>query len=283
MSFKTLNELIATYTQELVRLYPKEEIRNFVHLISDAQMGYSKIDILMKGDDALSETIIAYGEHVLDNLKKHIPIQYILGETEFYGLKFKVNPSVLIPRPETEELVQWIIQDNTIKCPSILDIGTGSGCIPVSLQKHIPEANITAWDISEEALKTAQENAKANHVNIKFQLQDALNASTDSNRFHTIVSNPPYVRELEKVQMSNNVLQNEPHLALFVSDNDPLLFYNAIGKLAYKSLLNDGSLYFEINEALGNDTCDLLKNIGFRNIELRKDLFGKDRMVKGIK
>lgn len=283
MNFKTINQILAVFKNELQTLYPFEEIRNFVTLILESQMGYSRIDVLMKADEPLSDELIAFCKEALQALKHHTPIQYILGETEFYGLRFKVNPSVLIPRPETEELVHWIIEDNQLASPAILDIGTGSGCIPISLKRNIKDANVSAWDISDEALNTANINALLNQVEISFLKQDALQAQSQHNTYNIIVSNPPYVRELEKEMMNNNVLNHEPHLALFVDDHNPLLFYKAISEYAIHSLQTKGTLFFEINEALAKETKELMQTIGFQNIEVRNDLFGKPRMIKGVK
>ncbi|MEO8796210.1 MAG: peptide chain release factor N(5)-glutamine methyltransferase, partial [Daejeonella sp.] len=226
---------------------------------------------------------------ILDELKTGKPLQYILGETEFYDLPFKVNPSVLIPRPETEELVDWIIKDLLSRKqtkPEILDIGTGSGCIPIALKKNIPEAKVSAIDISGAALETAIKNSVLNKVEVKFHLHDILNTESgffNDSEFDIVVSNPPYVTLSEKNLMHQNVLEHEPHLALFVDDNDPLIFYKAITKFASAHLKKDGVLYLEINENLGGETVSLLKGFGFKNVELRKDLPGKDRMIRAEK
>jgi release factor glutamine methyltransferase len=283
MDFKTIKEISEVFNQELAETYDLREIRNFVTLIFESKMGYSNVDIIMKSDNPLPNDIILFCKEALEKLKDHFPIQYILGETEFYGLKFKVNPSVLIPRPETEELVHWIIEDNNLDSPSILDIGTGSGIIPISLKSNITNANVSSWDISDEALKTARKNADLNNVSVNFKKQDVLSCEIEPKCFDVIVSNPPYVRELEKYMMRKNVLDYEPHLALFVKDSDPLIFYKAICEFAIHSLKEKGKLYFEINEAYGKETCDLMINCGFKNIELRNDIFGKPRMAKGQK
>lgn len=284
MTFKTAVQVLETYKTVLKSIYPREEIRNFVIILFEYKLGFSKVDFIMKGADELTPEMIDFCTKALAQLKEHIPIQYIIGETEFYGLKFKVTHDVLIPRPETEELVHWIISDNKLSNPQILDIGTGSGCIPITLKKHIPAANITTWDISEKALCIANENATLNKVDVIFVQNDVLKTSLQKNKtFDIIVSNPPYIRELEKKHMHQNVLNYEPHLALFVSDNNPLIFYKQICKLAFENLNPGGILYFEINEALGDDTKLLMKYFGFTQVEVRKDLFGKDRMAKGIK
>ena len=236
-------------------------------------------------------------------LEKEIPIQYILNKTTFYGLPFIVNKHTLIPRPETEELVTWILDEvpknfmhhnsQNIKT-RILDIGTGSGCIPIALAKKLPKAIISSIDISEEAIKIAQQNAQLNKVQIQFFNLDILstnifNLNTDLvknesfnpiNKFHIIVSNPPYVRNLEKIEIQPNVLQNEPHEALFVEDDNPLIFYDKIAELAKIHLHKNGFVFFEINQYLGNETLHLLKQKGFKKILLKKDLFGNDRMIQ---
>ncbi len=283
MTIKTLKEIQDLFYKELEHLYPKAEIRNFVYLILNFRAGFTKIDMLIKDLDLIEETVITYCLECLNKLKLNIPIQYILGHTEFYGLLFNVSPAVLIPRPETEELVQWVLNENTKANPSILDIGTGSGCIPISLKKHIQKSIISAWDISSEALEIAEQNANSNHVEVEFIIQNALTPPAQTDKYDIIISNPPYIRDLEKRMMHQNVLEHEPHLALFVSNENPLVFYEAISEFAIKALKSEGQLFFEINEALGKETVELLRKTGFKNIELRNDLFGKPRMVKATK
>ena len=278
----SVKQLINNFNKQLQPFYHKEEIRNFVWIIMEHLLNFSRTDIVLKADYFLSENEQNYCEDALQRLKQHVPIQHIIGYTEFYGLQFKVNGDVLIPRPETEELVQWIIGESELANPSILDIGTGSGCIPVTLKKHISQASVSAWDISPKAIAVAKSNAEINNVEVNFELQDVLESSIElKSKFDIIVSNPPYIRELEKELMQDNVLKYEPHVALFVEDSDPLLFYRAIIKLAVGVLHLNGTLYFEINEALGKETCDLMRQGGFKKVELRKDIFGRDRMVKG--
>jgi len=218
-------------------------------------------------------------------LKNFEPIQYIVGETEFYGLPFKVNRHTLIPRPETEELVEWIISGqklitNNPKSITILEVGTGSGCIAISLAKNLPNSRIFALDVSVEALKIARENAEINEVEIEFFQTDILTVEDLPKQFDIIVSNPPYVRELEKELMQQNVLRYEPESALYVANEDPLVFYRVISKLAKNHLKPNGTLFFEINEYLATEMIALLKSEGFQNIEINKDIFGKDRMLK---
>lgn len=225
---------------------------------------------------------------ILAELKTGKPVQYILGETEFYGLNFIVNPAVLIPRPETEELVDWVLSDQKKLNSStdglkIIDIGTGSACIPISIKINIPGADVYGLDVSPEALKTAKVNAIKNKVEINF-IEDSILNPTKSElinaKYGIIISNPPYVRITEKSQMMNNVLDYEPHLALFVPDDDSLIFYKAIADFALQHLENNAFLYLEINENLGTETIELLKEKGFINLELKQDLRGKDRMIR---
>ena len=211
----------------------------------------------------------------------------MLGKTSFYGLDFEVNPAVLIPRPETEELVDWIIKSNVAaqasKIIKILDIGTGSGCIAISLAKNIPDAQVFAIDVSAEALATAQKNAEINKVQVTFINKNILETTDLEQQFDIIVSNPPYVRNLEKEEIKKNVLDNEPHLALFVQDNDALIFYRKIAELAQENLSENGQLFFEINQYLGQEMMELLEEMNFKNIELRKDIYGNYRMLLGTK
>jgi release factor glutamine methyltransferase len=242
-----------------------------------------RIDLALNIDLLFSSEEILIWNAILEKLQLEIPIQYILGTTQFYGLEFNVNENVLIPRPETEELVEWIIISN-LKTPKlkklkILDIGTGSGCIAISLAKNIPDAEVSAIDISDKALATAKKNADLNKVAVAFLQKNILETNDLEQQFDIIVSNPPYVRNLEKAEIKSNVLANEPHLALFVEDNDALIFYRKIAELATKNLSVEGKLFFEINQYLGKETVELLEKMHFKNIELRKDIYGNDRMI----
>lgn len=264
--------------------FHKEEIGAFFYLLSEKFYGITRINLAMQPNEEIKdETLIL---DALELLKQHKPIQYILGATEFYDLQFKVNENVLIPRPETEELVSWILDEvKQKKTYNILDIGTGSGCIAITLAKHLVNTTVYALDVSKDALEVAKENAKHNEVSITYVEDDILNieacnASLKGVEFDVIVSNPPYVRAIEKQLMQPNVLQHEPHLALFVEDDNALVFYKAIAKFATQFLAPNGQLFFEINEYLGQETVNLLKHCGFRNIELRQDIFEKDRMIK---
>ena len=281
-----LSQLKIKFLNLLKDEYPAQEASSFFNLLIESYLGMNRLDFALKPGKELSLEEKEKFESALHRLSLHEPVQYIIGETEFFGLKFKVNKNVLIPRPETEELVQWIL-DNVAesKNPSnikILDIGTGSGCIAISLAKNLPNAEIFALDISEKALKTAKENAGLNKVNVNFIQADILNLEALTGKFDIIVSNPPYVREMEKIEMHRNVLENEPDLALYVKDTDPLIFYRLISKLARAGLQKNGNLYFEINQYLANETEEILKNSGFKT-ELKKDIFGNYRMLRGRK
>lgn len=261
-------------------------MNSFFNLLIESYLGMNRLDFALKPEKVLTSEEKEKFEAAIYRLSQHEPIQYIIGETEFFGLKFKVDKNVLIPRPETEELVQWILDDiRESSIPSnlkILDIGTGSGCIAISLAKNLPNAEIFALDISEKALKTAKENADLNKVKVKFIQADILNLDSLTGKFDVIVSNPPYVREMEKAEMHRNVLENEPDLALYVKDSDPLIFYGKIAKLAEEGLQKSGNLYFEINQYLANETEEILKNSGFKT-ELKKDIFRNYRMLRGSK
>lgn len=317
-----LKEFRNHFNQELSTVFAQTEIDSFFFLLIEKELDLQRIDLVLNKKLSISEATFKHLKISLSRLKLQEPIQYILNETEFFGLPFKVTKDTLIPRPETEELVAWIIEEATkslgcnVAAPhinsktnkksfTILDIGTGSGCIPISLAKNLLHTNITSIDISKNALIIAEENALLNSVNINFIEQDilsvenlniianemkqsltqekigSLKAPCNDLKFDIIVSNPPYVRELEKTEIKPNVLENEPHLALFVEDNNPLIFYSKIADLAKKHLKENGVLYFEINQYLGKETVDMLTKKGFTT-ELRKDLFGNDRMTKSF-
>ncbi|MFZ3273231.1 MAG: peptide chain release factor N(5)-glutamine methyltransferase [Lutibacter sp.] len=279
-----IREFKRHFFSELSDLYPETEIQSFFTILVEFKLHLSRIQLALEHNFELDNDDLDFLQNALLKLKNQIPIQYIVGETAFYGLLFKVDKNVLIPRPETEELVEWIIKnhkkDDSLK---ILDIGTGSGCIAISLAKNLPNAKVSALDISEEALNVAKNNAAMNQVKVDFVQADILTIEKLSTNFDIIVSNPPYVRETEKARMQQNVLSNEPHLALFVKDENPLLFYDKISELAKKHLTKNGVLYFEINQYLGMETVDLLESKGFKNVELKKDIYGVDRMVKCLK
>jgi len=272
------------FIKTLIDYYAETEIVSFFNLLSADILKMQRIDIAQNLYAVISGKKQEKFQNAVNKLKNYIPIQYIIGNTEFYNLTLKVNAATLIPRPETEELVAWIINDqNNKQNISILDVGTGSGCIAIALAKNLPEAKVFALDVSEKALKIARQNAVDNGVTIEFIEADIFDVDLGNLQFDVIVSNPPYVRELEKETMSPNVLNHEPHLALFVKDDDPLLFYRSIVEVANNTLKSKGFLYFEINEFLGNLTRQLVQKLNYCNIELKKDLFMKDRMIKANK
>ncbi len=250
--------------------------------------GLSTARLLAEPNLQLTEEQQKLFDEAIIRLQNNEPLQHILGYSEFYGRKFKSDRRALVPRPETEELVDWILHDlstlnSQLSTLNILDIGTGTGCIALSLAKELPEAKVSALDISKEALSLARENANILEVkNVDFIEGDILNKSFNSqlSTFNLIVSNPPYVRECEKAEMEANVLDYDPHTALFVTDDDPLIFYRTIGKFALTHLTPNGALYFEINQYLGQETCDLLIGLGYKNVELREDINGNARMIK---
>lgn len=286
----TIRELEKSFIAELTSLYNFEEARNIAWLAISHECRLNRIKYLGAKEDELSYQDQTSLLGKLEELKSGKPLQYVLGETEFYGLPFKVNPSVLIPRPETEELVDWIIKevrneiiDPNKKAFNILDIGTGSGCIPISLKKHLPNARVFGLDISQDAIETARRNSVLNKTEVRFITDDILNPSQAeilSTFYNLIVSNPPYVTIAEQEQMHKNVLSFEPYSALFVSNQNPLQFYKAIAQFAGKHLQDNGKLFLEINENFGKETVRLLADKGFVNIELRTDLRGRPRMIR---
>ena len=277
-----VDDIRKLFLQELSEKYPENEIKSIFYYSAHTVLGFSRIDMAFRKDEEISNENQSLFFDILKKLKLDIPIQYILGTSEFYGLPFNVNKNVLIPRPETEELVDWIIKYNKNKNAAIIDIGTGSGCIAISLKKNIPESFVKAVDISEEALTVAIQNAKLNNVIIDFSKLDILNFPDNNSfpEFDIIVSNPPYVRDSEKKLMQNNVLNFEPHKALFVSDNDPLLFYEAIAEFSLKHLKKNGCLYFEINENFSVVLSEMLIRKGYYNVIVKKDINNKNRMIK---
>ena len=290
-----LLQLKSLFIDELTDTYPKEEILSFYYLLIEGLLHLQKKEVFLEPTIKLSTQHLSEFKNSIALLKQEKPIQYLLGSTEFCGFTFKVNENVLIPRPETEELVHWICSDRISDISnqkdsgssqtSILDIGTGSGCIAISLAKKCPNSEVSALDVSKNALITAKENAIANDVAIHFIEQDILNFPIKFNttvfkKYDIIVSNPPYVREMEKQEMQNNVLQNEPHLALFVDNDNPLLFYNKIAEFAKENLTENGLIYFEINQYLASETATLLEQKGFNRIEIREDIYGNKRMLK---
>jgi len=278
-----INHFKSEFLNQLSKIYDKDENESFFFMILKSLKGLSRVDLALNPDLEFSEKELEQIEFYLSELKNNKPIQYLLGKTEFYGLEFQVDENVLIPRPETEELVDWIIQENKSKKDfTILDIGTGSGAIAVSLAKNL-SAEVFAFDVSYDALTIAQKNSDHNQTFVHFTEFDILNDIWEGEKFDIIVSNPPYVRELEKKEMKANVLNHEPHLALFVPNEDPLIFYKKIAGFALESLSENGQLYFEINQYLGTETVEMLLEKGFKNVQLKKDIFGNDRMILAYK
>ena len=268
---------------QLTNHFTKSELRILSSLILKDVSNLSFTDIVNCKFKNLSNNEKQKIIYIVERLQKNEPIQYVLGKTEFYGLDFKVNSNVLIPRPETEELVEWILLETKQVNPHLLDIGTGSGCIAIALAKHLHYGTVDAWDISEKALEVARDNANNNNVSVKFSNVNVLEPVNIDKHFDIIVSNPPYITFSEKTELEANVLAFEPHEALFVPDEESLIFYNKIADIAVKILNDKGYLYFEINQAKGFDIIELLKSKGFSNIELRKDISGNSRMIRGMK
>ena len=288
----TVQDCRDTFISTLSGIYPPEEVHAMLYRALEHYLGLSRVDVALSRKQTLKDAQRLLLEDTLERLSQQEPIQYILGSTEFYELDLLVNTTTLIPRPETEELVRWIVDDfralsvkhpELYGKPKILDIGTGSGCIAISLAKNLPIAIVQGVDISLKALEVAAANATRNHTVVNFYQEDILALDCLKERFDIIVSNPPYVRELEKVDIELNVLAFEPHSALFVSDEDPLIFYRKIAALAFANLNPKGLLFLEINQYLGQETVALLKAIGFTQVVLKQDMFGNDRMIKAQK
>lgn len=272
--------------EQLTPLYDETEAKAVVRTVLEVRYGLTLTDILCGKVNDLSAEDGRSLEKIMQRLLQAEPVQYILGVAEFAGRRFKVAPGVLIPRPETEELCAWIVSEQTPadgQSITILDIGTGSGCLAVTLSLDIPDAAVSAWDISQDAMRIASENAKAWKAPVSFALQDALAAPKDSMKWNIIVSNPPYICPSEAAEIAKNVLKYEPSTALFVPQSDPLLFYKAIANYAIEALKPSGKLYVEINPLYRNQLEEMLKNVGFIDIEIRKDAFGKDRMARATR
>jgi len=277
---KKVSDILPYFLKEMNGFYPENEIKSMFYIFIEHLLGYNRSDTIIKSENDLFPHFKIEFTEIIERLKKKEPIQYILNETTFYGLTFSCRKGVLIPRPETEELVDWIIKDNENSEKRYLDIGTGSACIIVSLAKNL-KGDFHAIDISENALREAKQNVKRNNVDVNLKKFDILNSDLDG-FWDVIVSNPPYVLESERKYMHQNVLAWEPELALFVKDKSPLLFYERIANQSTKVLNKNGILYFEINEKYGNETIEMLTQKGFVNIELKKDINEKDRMVKAV-
>lgn len=309
---KTVQEIKEYFNTKLIPAFDREEVKQYCLLSLEKYLSISRVDLRLKADMLIQEDVARRFITIVDELLTSKPIQYILGETEFFGCKIKVDENVLIPRQETEELVDWILKDVSLELKSskeqskqegtvpaelaslqsmysILDIGTGSGCIPIALKKNLPFAKLYALDISDAALKLAKQNALINGEEVNFYQGNILemNAATFSKEngfmLDCIVSNPPYVLHSERKLMQANVVDYEPHLALFVEDSNPLVFYEAIANFALSTLKPGGKLYFEMNEAYGTALSSLLSGKGFSNVKIRKDLNGKDRMCKATR
>ena len=272
-----VGNIIPYFRKELGSVSEDREVVSWAYLSAEFCLGYNPSDCIINADKIISSNVLNQLQKIVKELKTKKPLQYILGETHFCGMKIKVNESTLIPRPETEELVEWILKENF---NSVLDIGTGSGCIAIALAKY-SNAEISAIDMSADALKLARENAILNNVNVLFNKQDVLEEN-ELDKFDLIVSNPPYVLTSQKKEMNENILNYEPHSALFVSDSNPLIFYNKIISLATNSLNSNGKLFFEINDRFANTLVDILFKNGFVDIELKKDINDRNRMIKAI-
>jgi release factor glutamine methyltransferase len=284
----TLNEARTVLTKELKNVYESDELRNIIELVIEHITNMSRAEQVKNKPPYLTCTQLEDLDAITERLKKNEPVQYVLGEAWFAGMKFKVNKNVLIPRPETEELVDWIVKEAVsfeLRVMSILDIGTGSGCIPITLKKKLMEATVSAIDVCSEALFTATENAMELNADVDFLLLNFLDEPkwNELGQYDIIVSNPPYVKQSEINAMHDRVKEFEPHLALFVPDGDALLFYKKLSDFSQKHLNPGGRLFVEINEALGEEVANLFKSAGFANIELRKDMQGKDRMIKAMR
>jgi release factor glutamine methyltransferase len=279
----TLSEIQNQFKSALSGHYPDDEIRQIFYLVTEYLLSYSKIDTFLKAGDAISAETVEKFHFILERLEAWEPVQYIIGSTYFYGLTLAVDRRVLIPRQETEELVDWVLKSEGNKPYNLIDIGCGSGCIGIALAVNASEIHITACDISEEALQVASENAVKNNANIDFFRFDVLGDALLPEKYQVMVSNPPYVQVQEKVLMKKNVLDYEPPIAVFAPEEDSLLYYKRIALLARKHLTDGGCLYFEINEHLAKEMIKLLKTTGFCGVELKHDLNGKPRMIRGRK
>jgi release factor glutamine methyltransferase len=274
-----LSNFLPYFHKKLAGMYGEREVDNMFYWVCESKFGLYKFQVKQE-DKRLTESELLEMRSIVKRLERHEPIQYILGETEFYGCRIKVDSNVLIPRPETEELVNWVL-DNVSGKENVLDIGTGSGCIPIAIKRKVQKLTVFALDVSAGALSLAKESAELNEVDIRFVERDILKEDvSDLPHLDIIVSNPPYVLASDKQQMNTNVLEFEPHLALFVEDDNPLLFYKRIAQLGREKLKSGGMLFFEIHESLGGETKSMLENLGYEDVIVREDMQGKDRMVR---
>lgn len=280
----TVGSLFSELRSKLTEKFSPSEAKEMSLLIFESLKDWTQTDLLIHNNDAVSDYIVNKATGIVNRTLKGEPLQYILGVAHFYGLKFKVTPATLIPRPETTELVDLIVDNNTDrKDLKVLDLGTGSGCIAISLARNLKFPLVSAIDISSQALAVARENAKALNVAVDFRQEDILNLPAPAEKYDIIVSNPPYILTKEAENMDLNVLDYEPHTALFVPDNDPLKFYIPIIEFAERYLDGDGQLYFEINPLCAISLSERVKNAGFRNVEIVKDISGKDRFIYAVR
>ena len=281
-----IGDIRSYYAQKLFKFYDERETEVFIFMLIEEYTGILKLDIFMDPEQTINESELLKIHFAVKDLMNYKPIQYILGKTEFYGLPILVNTNVLIPRPETEELVDWVINDTKQNQEyRVLDIGSGSGCIAIALKHTLPNLNIQAIDFSLGAIEVAEQNAKMNQANVSFHHINLLDKSEwgKLGYYDIIISNPPYVRHAEKSQMRKNVLNYEPGSAFFVDDKNPLIFYNSIAEFAQSYLNKNGSLYCEINQYLGDETSKLFESFGFKDIQLKKDLKGNNRFIKAVR
>lgn len=275
-----MNSIVQYICDKLKDVYPHGELFSIAKIILLDLFKLTTIEFYGGKDRSFSQTEMKKIDEIISRLLKKEPIQYIVGSETFHGLTFLVNTSVLIPRPETDELVNWIIKTNSKLSPSILDIGTGSGCIAISLAHEIKHAKVEAWDISAQALATARANGLRNDVSVHFVEHDVFDDNYSKQNYDIIVSNPPYIREVEKENMDNNVLDWEPSSALFVPNDNPLLFYKRIASISKEMLRQGGLLYFEINRSYGKEIVEMLNALGYKDVEIKKDIYDNERMIK---
>lgn len=280
-----IGDVRSYYNQQLFKFYDERESEILIFMLMEEYTGITKLDFFKNPEQTINESELLKIHFAVKDLKNYKPVQYILGKTEFYGFPILVNPNVLIPRPETEELVDWVVNDTGKEQEyTALDIGTGSGCIAIALKKTLSNIKVQATDISSGALEVAKQNAKINHADISFFHINLLDKNEWSKPgcYDIIISNPPYVRNIEKSQIKKNVLNYEPGGALYVDDNNPLIYYSSIAEFARLNLNKNGGVYCEINQYLGDETCRLFESLGFKNIQLKKDLKGNNRFIKAV-
>jgi release factor glutamine methyltransferase len=279
-----LKTLVAEYTAQLQKICPVDEAKSLIYWLTEAYFGVNRLQLAMHPDTRLNESEMLKLLFAVKALKQHKPVQYVVGEMTFSGLRIKVSPEVLIPRQETEQLVQWIAESEINRVSGILDVCTGSGCIALALKNLLPQTDVMGYDFSDQAVAKAKENAALNDLEVSFFVESVFTPAIEGLPvFDVVVSNPPYVLESEKELMRPNVLNFEPHEALFVPDDQPLLFYESVLKQSATYLRKGGRIYFEINEAKGEEMIHLLRVFGFTEIEVKNDLNGKPRMVRAVR